>query len=149
MKEHNEQLQEYRDKCSRMSEFHAKIGLSYLKYLEFILAFKKKVFHYYKDNLEGKFQEIPHDSNYNTIGLLTDLKIPNDIEYRQYYKPLVPMGNSDYVYDNIKCLPSWYGVDYKLVVDKINEYNSGSGKQLEASRASLSNDIRLESYWDL
>jgi dTDP-4-amino-4,6-dideoxygalactose transaminase len=144
----NEELTELRDKCSRMSEFHAKIGLSYLPYLDTFKAFKKRIYEYYKSNLDGVFQEIPYDSNYNTIGMLSDLEIPKEIQWKQYYEPLKRgLPNTDYVYEKMKCLPSWYGVDYKKVVDIINEYNSRSGKQLERYTTSINYDPEAFRYW--
>lgn len=119
-------VREYRDKNARMSEFHAKIALEYLKHLDKFLAWKKRVFEYYRDHIEGQFQEIPYDSNYNTIGFLNinKLKMPENIEFRQYYEPLKRgLKNTDYVYENIICLPSWYNVDYKKIVDMINDTN--------------------------
>lgn len=124
LKEPSEEIRELRDRCSRMSEFHAKIGLSYLEHLTQILLWKEKVFKYYKNNLEGQFQEVPFHSNYNTIGMLTDLKIPKEIEVKQYYEPLYRgLKNTDYVYSKIVCLPSWLGAPYKKIVDLINEKN--------------------------
>jgi len=114
-----------RDKVSRMSELNAEFGSLTLEHLEEILTFKKKVFKYYKKHLKGVFQKIPHNTNYATIGFLTDLKIPKEeIETRQYYEPLKKgLPNTDYVYSKMVCLPSWLGVDYEDVVNKIMEFN--------------------------
>jgi len=122
---------ELRDRCFRMSEFHAKICLEYLKKLDDYLKWKDKVFEYYRYNINGTFQVIPFDSSYNTIGFINTehLIIPKEIEYRQYYKPLEKgHRNADYVYNNIICLPSWYGVDYKKIVELIEDENNGHGK---------------------
>lgn len=113
-----------RDKVSRMSEPNADYGLKTLKSLDDILAWKKKLFNYYKAHLPGQFQVIPHNSNYNTIGFLTDLQIPVNIECRKYYEPLdLSLPNTKYVYNKIVCLPSWYGVDYEKIVNDILSYN--------------------------
>ena len=124
LKEPNETIKEYRDKCSRMSEFHAKIGLEYLKHLDKMLQWKKKVFEYYKEHLNGRFQEIPYDSNYNTIGMITELKMPDTVEFKKYYEPLKKgFATTDYIYSKIVCLPSWYGCPYKEIVELIEEEN--------------------------
>lgn len=117
-------VKEWRDKICRMNEYEAIYGLACFYYLKEMLNWKKKVFEYYKANIDGQFQEIPYDSNYNTIGFLNinNLKMPEGVEFRQYYEPLYKgLKNTDYVYENIICLPSWYGVDYKLIVDMIND----------------------------
>lgn len=117
---------ERRNRMCRMSEIHAIIGLTFLGHLEEILRWKKKVYHYYKSEIPGQFQVIPDNSSYNTIGFLNTegLKMPENIEYRQYYQPLKKgLINSDFVYKNIICLPSFYNVDYKLIVELIKEAN--------------------------
>lgn len=120
-------VKERRDKMCRMSEVHAIIGLQNLFYLVKVKDWKKEVYNYYKNFIPGQFQEIPYNSTYNTIGFLNlkSLKIPEHIETRQYYKPLAKLYTviTDYVYNNIVCLPSWYGVDYKKVVDDILKEN--------------------------
>jgi dTDP-4-amino-4,6-dideoxygalactose transaminase len=140
-----------RDKYGRMSEIHAKFALEGLKMLPKFRAWKKKVFWYYKHHLDGKFQEKCYDHTYNTIGMITDLEIPlGRLITRQYYEPLVPnvYRNTDYIYKNIICLPSWYGVDYKKVVEIINEYNSGNRQQLAFDTTSGRYDGTTEGYWD-
>ncbi len=120
-----EYTKERRDKCSRMTESNAIIGLQTLTHLDEVLEWKKKVYEYYKENIEGQFQEIPKNSNYNTIGFLNteSLIIPEHIETRQYYKPIayVPDSNAQKVYDQIICLPSWYGVDYEQIVEEVKD----------------------------
>lgn len=119
-----ERIIDLRNKVSRMSELNAIWGLETLKHLDEMLKWKKRCYHYYKKHLEGQFQEIPNNSNYNTIGFLTELEIPGNIEYQQYYKPLVSgFSNTDIVYEKMICLPSWYGVDYKLIVELIKKKN--------------------------
>lgn len=115
---------------ARESEVHAIIGLQTLKHLDEVLAWKKKVYNYYSKNIPGQFQKIPIESNYNTIGFLNTehLIIPEKIETRQYYENQWEDGgksfpNAWYVYKNIVCLPSYYGVDYKQIVEDINEAN--------------------------
>ncbi len=130
---HNEELakfvREYRDKCARMSEIHAIIGLQTLRHLGEVKAWKKEVYEYYKKKLEPfgcKFQEIPYNSNYNTIAFLNTegLVIPEHIETRKYYEPLHKgLKNTDYVYKNIIAIPSYFNCDYRKIVRCINEAN--------------------------
>ncbi len=117
-----------RDKCARMSEIHALIGLKTLKYLDEVLKWKEIIYHYYKSHIPGIFQEIPIHSNYNTIGFLNihNLIIPEHIETKQYYKPVFDMEllpNAFEVYKNIVCLPSYYNCDKEKIVNDILEYN--------------------------
>jgi dTDP-4-amino-4,6-dideoxygalactose transaminase len=117
---------EKRDRMCRMSEVHAVIGLTTLLHLEEVLEWKRTVYEYYKKHIPGLFQKIPYNSNYNTIGFINTegLTIPEHIEYRQYYEPLKKgLVNTDYVYKNIICLPSFYNCDYKQIVSDILEAN--------------------------
>jgi len=119
-------VREFRDRCARMSELHAIIGLQTLKYLEKVKAWKKEVYLYYKSKIPGNFQEIPYDSNYNTIGFLNleKLKIPSHITTKQYYIPLKRgLKNTEFVYSNIVCLPSYYNCPYKQITKDILECN--------------------------
>lgn len=116
-----------RDKTCRMSEIHAIFGLKYLNHIDEIMRYKKEAFDYYQNNLVGQFQYTKVTTNYNTIGMLTNLLIPDSIEVKRYYEPLSStkgLKNTQFVYKNIVCLPSWYGVDYKEVVRRINEFTS-------------------------
>jgi len=117
---------EFRDRCFRMSEFHAKICLEYLNYLNEFLEWKRMLFTIYESNINGTFQQIPYNSNYNTIGFLNinNLTIPKEIETKQYYQPLEHgYRNADYIYKNIICLPSYMGVDYRKIVELIEDAN--------------------------
>jgi dTDP-4-amino-4,6-dideoxygalactose transaminase len=117
---------ETRDYSCRMSEPHAHYGLYTLTMLEEILEWKRSCYEYYKKELPGIFQEIPNNSNYNTIGMLTNLKIPPHIECKKYYEPLSfeeHLKATKYVYNKIVCLPSWFGCDIEKVVHDILEYN--------------------------
>jgi dTDP-4-amino-4,6-dideoxygalactose transaminase len=120
------QYKKLRDKISRMSEPNADYGIMTLNSLDTILEWKRSLYNYYKKHLPGIFQEIPHNSNYNTIGMLTDLVMPPHIEFKKYYEPLdLSLPNTKYVYNKIVCLPSWYGVDYEKITNDILEYNEG------------------------
>ncbi len=115
-----ERIVQLRDKVSRMSELNALWGLETLKRLNDVLEWKLECRNYYEDNLPGQFQKIPIDSNHATIGFLTDLKMSSEIEFKRYYKPLEKgLENTDYVYERIVCLPSYYGVDYKKITETI------------------------------
>lgn len=114
---------EIRDKISRMSEIHAIFGNAYLNHIDEVLKWKKEVYNYYRKHLNGIFQKTAEDSNHNTIGMLTNLKIPSHIETRKYYNPIVKnsdLPNTEEVFNNIICLPSWYGCPYKRIVNDIN-----------------------------
>ena len=117
---------EYRDKCCRMSEIHAIFGLQFLNYLNKILDWKKWCYISYERHIPGQFQSIPNNSSHNTIGFLNTekLKIPDDIETRQYYVPLRKgLKNTDFVYENMVCLPSYYNAPIGEIIDKIKELN--------------------------
>lgn len=117
---------ELRDKISRMSEIHAIFGNAYLNHIEGISMWKKEVYNYYRKHLDGVFQKTADSSNHNTIGMLTSLKIPEYIETRKYYQPIELdrlLQNTEAVYKSIICLPSWYGLDYRKVVNDICNFN--------------------------
>ncbi|MDH3324148.1 MAG: DegT/DnrJ/EryC1/StrS family aminotransferase [Candidatus Peregrinibacteria bacterium] len=119
-------LLDLRDKCSRLMEMNAILFLQLFPYLNEIKHWKNCVYKYYKTHLPGQFQEKAYDHNYNTIGFINTekLKIPEHVETRQYYEPLERgLPNTDYVYENIICLPSWFGVDYIKIVNDIKEVN--------------------------
>jgi dTDP-4-amino-4,6-dideoxygalactose transaminase len=119
-----EEIIQLRHHVSRMSELNAIWGIETLEHIDEVLEWKKKVYEYYKKNLPGTFQYIPNHSNYNTIGFLTDLYMPPEIEYKKYYLPLrFGLPNTNNVYGKMVCLPSWYGVDYEYVVERIKEFN--------------------------
>lgn len=121
-----EVVKEYRDLCARMSEIHAIMGLQALKHLPEVMEWKKEVYDWYSKKIPGQFQKIPITSNYNTIGFLNvnDLKIPKEIETRQYYEPLKKgLPNTDYVYSKMVCLPSWYNCPKEKIVELIKIEN--------------------------
>lgn len=121
-----EVVREYRDRCARMSEVHAIIGLQTLNYLEEVMEWKSKVRKYYEKHINGQFQTIPIESNHNTIAFLNvnDLTIPSHITTKQYYEPLkVGLPNTDYVYSKIIALPSYYNCNYKKIVEDILDAN--------------------------
>lgn len=114
----------------RESEPNAIIGIQTLTHLKEAMGWKRKVFEYYSKNIPGKFQEVPIESNYNTIGFINheNLIIPRDIETRQYYELQwddegKSFPNAYEVFRKMICLPSWFGCDYKLITEKIVEVN--------------------------
>jgi len=118
------EINKLRDKVSRMSELNALWGLETLERLDDVLEWKKSCYNYYKTHLKGQFQEIPHASNFNTIGFLTDYIMPSDVEFKKYYVPLKKgFKNTNYVYGKMICLPSWFGVDLEYIVDRILGFN--------------------------
>lgn len=118
-----------RDKCARMSEVHALIGIATLHHLNKVLQWKEMVYHYYKSYIPGQFQVIPISSNYNTIGFLNteNLTIPEHITTKQYYEPVFQIDllpNAYEVYKQMVCLPSYYQCPYVDIVDDILELNN-------------------------
>lgn len=119
-------LTELRDKCCRMSEVHAIIGLETLKHLDKIKQWKENTYKYYKANIPGQFQEIEYDSSYNTIGFLNThgLEIPEWITTKQYYEPIHRgLKNTEEVYSKMVCLPSYYGCNRHEIVNGILDLN--------------------------
>lgn len=116
-----------RDKCCRMPEPNAIIALQTLQYLDAILEWKREVYEYYREHIEGIFQEIPIASNYNTIGFknLYELNIPKYITIKQYYEPIKGdiLPNAYRVFKRMVCLPSYYGVNYKKITKDIKVAN--------------------------
>lgn len=112
-----EKMEFLRNKTCRMPELSALYGLTTLEYLPQVLNFKENCYNFYKTHIKGQFQKIPYNSCLNTIGYLSpSSRIPDSMETRQYYEPLMKgFPNTDYIYEHITCLPSWYGVDYMAV----------------------------------
>jgi len=114
-----------RNKVSRMSEINAIWGATTLSRLDEMLEWKLECRKYYEKNLPGQFQKIPIDSNHATIGFLTDMIMPPEIEFRKYYIPLeFGLPNSNYVYGKIICLPSYFGCPYEEITEKILQFNA-------------------------
>ncbi len=121
-------IETIRDKISRMSEIHAIFGKAYLQHIDEVMKFKKKCFEYYSSHLKGTFQKTAMSSNHNTIGMLTDLKVPDCIEIKKYYQPLnkePSLPNTIEIYKRIVCLPSYYDCPYEQITDIINAFNKG------------------------
>jgi len=123
-----EKVTNLRDKTCRMPEFNAILALQTFQYLDKILKWKKEIYEYYKKHLNGIFQKIPYNSNYNTIGFVNTegLIIPDHVDYRQYYQPVIfdmKLVNTNHVYKNIICLPSYYLCNYYKIIEDILEVN--------------------------
>ena len=123
------ECREIADMCFRLPELSCVLALAYLEHLDDNIAEKHRIAEYYKKHLPYTFQEIPHSTTYSKIAFVTDTPEESEkiisraaqygVECRVYYKPLLSMKNSDYVYERIVCLPAWVGVDYGKVVDSI------------------------------
>jgi hypothetical protein len=119
----------------KMTEVHAALGISNLRYLDKALADRKKKYALYKellsDNPEIGFQKITSDCNYSYFPVIfkdepTALKVvaalnANNVFPRRYFYPsvntftkLVPyvrMPNSEDVASRILCLPLYYTLE--------------------------------------
>ena len=59
--------------------------------------------------------------------MLTDLKMPPEIEFKKYYFPLSfdnNLHNTKYVFGKITCLPSWYECPYEEITNRILGFNN-------------------------
>lgn len=124
-----QEVTEIRDKCSRMSEPNAIIGIAYLEMLDKILARKKEIFGYYNANLPFKSQKVSrYGTTYGYYGCLVPnrdeliQKIEEKVETRIRYVPLkngLPV--TDQVARQILILPCYPNLDEKKVVEIIKE----------------------------
>lgn len=123
-------ISEFRDKCSRLSEVNAAVGLAYLKHLDEILERKKKIFEYYRRHLPYPYQKIPNNTTYGYYGMLISTRerdalikrLTSKLETRIRYEPLIRgLRNTDFVADRILCIPCFPDVNEKEVVELILE----------------------------
>lgn len=122
-------VREIRDKCSRMSEVNAVIGLAYLEMLDQILARKKEIFEYYNANLPFKPQKASRwGTTCGYYGCLVSnrdeliKKLEGKVEIRIRYGPLkVGLPVTDEIAKQILILPCYPDVDEKEVVRIIKE----------------------------
>ncbi len=108
--------------AGRMQEVNAVIGLDSIIKYKSILRQKKKIFDYYKDKLNRDltFQKIKK-STYNVVGcqyyndgtLIPNLK--NKVELKKRYLIDTKLQNTNRLYHDNICLPSYPTVDYKKV----------------------------------
>jgi dTDP-4-amino-4,6-dideoxygalactose transaminase len=121
--------QEVRDKCSRMSEVNAVIGLAYLQMLKDVLTRKRNIFNYYNSHLLFKSQKAsPYGTNYGFYGCLVPNrtqfmeKLQNKLELRIRYAPLIQgLPITDEIAQKIVLLPCYSDLDPATVVNQINE----------------------------
>lgn len=124
---------EIRDRCSRMTELNAILGLAYLEMLNYILARKKEIFNYYMTQLPFKEQKISRwGTTYGYYGCLVPerfgsrdeivKKLEGRIDTRIRYVPLKSgLPATDEVARQILCLPCYPDVGEREVVDIIRE----------------------------
>ena len=124
-----EEMTEIRDKCSRMSEINAIVGLAYLEMLPKILARKKAIFEYYSSHLPFKPQRISRwGTSYGYYGCLVPnrdeiaKKLEGKVETRVRYEPLVKgLPATDDIASKILILPCYPSLDEQQVVQIIKE----------------------------
>jgi len=124
------QCRDIADMCFRLPELSCVLAMAYIEHIDDLIAEKHKIAEYYKKHLPYKFQEITHCTTYSKIAFMTDTPEESEqiiahaadagVECRVYYKPLISMKNTDFVYERIVCLPSWIGVDVEKVVNALN-----------------------------
>jgi dTDP-4-amino-4,6-dideoxygalactose transaminase len=127
-------MRDARDLMSRMSEVNATIALHGLRSLPTLLEWKKETFEMYKKAFpECQFQT--GQGNHQVIGMLFDTQEHRDnvhnslvdaVEFKRYYKPLhlrnpqsPGMPVTEEIYSRILCLPSWYGLNRKYLIDRM------------------------------
>jgi dTDP-4-amino-4,6-dideoxygalactose transaminase len=123
------EAEEIRDKCSRMSELNAIVGLTYCGMLDEILAKKKRIFDYYNAHLPFRSQKTSrYGTNYGFYGclvpnrdvLLDNLKRKVDVRIR--YEPLQKgFPATDEIASKIVILPCYPDLDPSTVVNYVNE----------------------------
>lgn len=123
-----EEITELRDRCSRMSEIHAVIGLAYLKQLNDITKRRKQISEYYNKHLPFQPQKIPIDSTCGYHGILCrdrdslSKRLADKIETRVRYEPLTTgLPNTTFVAERILLIPNYPDVDERRVVNIIME----------------------------
>jgi len=119
-----EKLEAARHVLLRMSEFNASLGLVYLRKLSENRAKRRDVWDYYDRHLPYAHQEMPLSHSHSVYGVLVPDrvklidKIKGKMEYRVYYEPLKRgLINTEWLYGQILCIPSYVGCPYKEVVE--------------------------------
>jgi len=124
-----QEIREIRDKCSRMSEINAIVGLAYLEMLKGILARKKAIFEYYTTHLPFRSQKTSRwGTSYGYYGCLVPnrdellKKLEGKVETRIRYQPLkARLPATDDIAKNILILPCYPNVNEQEVVRIIKE----------------------------
>jgi len=119
-------LEEQRHLVLRISEFNAALGLVYLRKLPENRAKRRDVWDYYDRHLPYAHQEMPLSHSHSVYGLIVPDrfkvidKIKDKMEYRVYYEPLkCGLINTEWLYGQILCIPSYVGCPYKEVVESL------------------------------
>jgi len=114
------------DLSAKMCEINAYIILRNIERFSETQAKRMSIINIYRKNLNGNVpyveQKIPFDTNYSVYGIvIKDYDMAekirkqldlSDIEYKQYYKPLVSgLKNTDDLYKRIICLPVYHGME--------------------------------------
>jgi dTDP-4-amino-4,6-dideoxygalactose transaminase len=121
------EAEEIRDKCSRMSELNAIVGLSYLEMLPEILAKKKRIFNYYNSHLPFKSQKASeYGTNYGFYGCLVSNRdefierLRGKIDVRIRYEPLQKgFETTDKIASSIVILPCYPDLNPSTVVNEV------------------------------
>jgi len=122
-------MKEIRDKCSRMSEVNAVIGVAYLEMLDQILARKKQIFDYYNAHLPFVPQKTSRwGTTHGYYGCLVPnrdeliKKLEGKVETRIRYEPLkAGLPITDEIAKKILILPCYPDVNEQQVVNIIKE----------------------------
>jgi len=127
------EMREIRDKCSRMSELNAILGLAYLPMLKTIISRKEEIFKYYQTQLPFKEQKISRwGTTYGYYACLVQerfggrdeiaKKLEGKVETRIRYEPLRRgLPATDEIAKQVLCLPCYPDVDEREVVNIIRE----------------------------
>lgn len=129
---------------AKMTEIHAALGLTNLKYLDRVTQDRRAKYHYYKDSLKSvnfiKYQSInPNEYNFSYMPILVHKKInpklikilnKHNIFPKKYFNPSlnhIPLFNqnktlpiSNQVQGNVICLPIYWKLKYSEI-DRITE----------------------------
>lgn len=125
------EMAKLREKCGRMSEVNAAVGLAYLEHLDEIVDRKRQIFEYYRRHLPYPHQKIPISTSFGYYGMLMPFteernnlinKLEGKLDIRIRYQPLVRgLRNTDFVADHIICIPCFPDVPEREVVELIKE----------------------------
>jgi len=123
------ELKEIREKCTRMSELNAIIGLAYLEMLDKILTRKKAIFEYYTAQLPFKAQKVSRWGT--TYGYYCCLvpnreewlkKLEGKVETRIRYEPIsMGLPVTDEIASQTLCLPCYPDLNEQEVMSIIRE----------------------------
>lgn len=123
------EAEQIRDKCSRMSELNAIVGLTYFEMLDVILTKTKRIFEYYNAHLPFKSQKTSRwGTNYGFYGCLVPNRdelverLNGKVEIKIRYEPLQKgFEATDKIASNIIILPCYPDLDPQTVANYFNE----------------------------